>query len=43
MPTKRQTFVIDTDGTILDVIKSEIRFSKHGDQALARLRERAAH
>ncbi len=41
MPTKRVTFVIDTDATILDVVKSEIRFSKHADQALAVLRARA--
>ena len=38
MPTKRVTFVIGTDGVVLDVIKSEIRFSKHADQALATLR-----
>jgi peroxiredoxin Q/BCP len=41
MPTKRVTFVIDVDGSILDVIRSEIRFSKHGDEALATLRARA--
>jgi peroxiredoxin Q/BCP len=41
MPTKRVTFVIGTDGVILDVIKSEIRFSKHADQALATLRAAA--
>lgn len=40
MPTKRVTFVIDTDGTILDVIKAELRFAKHADQALATLRAR---
>ncbi len=40
MPTKRVTFVIDTDGTVLDVIKSEIRFSKHADQAIDTLRAR---
>ena len=41
MPTKRVTFVIDTDATILEVIRSEIRFSKHADQALDALRARA--
>jgi peroxiredoxin Q/BCP len=41
MPTKRVTFVIGTDGVVLDVIKSEIRFSKHADQALATLRSQA--
>jgi peroxiredoxin Q/BCP len=38
LPTKRVTFVIGTDGVILDVIKSEIRFSKHADRALDTLR-----
>lgn len=38
LPTKRVTFVIGTDGTILDIVKSEIRFAKHADQALATLR-----
>lgn len=37
-PTKRVTFVIDVDGIILDVIRSEIRFGRHADQALATLR-----
>jgi peroxiredoxin Q/BCP len=37
-PTKRVTFVIGTDGVILDVIKSEIRFSRHADRALETLR-----
>jgi peroxiredoxin Q/BCP len=41
MPTKRTTFVIDIDRTILAVIKSEIRFSKHADEALATLKARA--
>ena len=41
MATKRATFVIDTDGTILDVINSELRFAKHGDDALSTLRKRA--
>jgi peroxiredoxin Q/BCP len=38
MPTKRVTFVIGTDGVILEIIKSEIRFSKHADRALETLR-----
>ncbi len=38
MPTKRVTFVIGTDGVILEIIKSEIRFSKHADRALDTLR-----
>ncbi len=41
MPTKRVTFVIGTDGVILDVIKSEIRFSRHADRALDTLRSLA--
>jgi peroxiredoxin Q/BCP len=40
--TKRQTFVIDTDGRILDVIKSELRMNIHADKALAVLRSRKA-
>lgn len=40
-PTKRQTFVIDTDRRVLEVIKSEIRMSVHADRALAALRGRA--
>jgi peroxiredoxin Q/BCP len=39
--TKRQTFVIDTDGTVLEVIKSEFRMSVHADKALAVLRARS--
>ena len=38
--TKRQTFVIDTDGKVLEVIKSELRMSVHADKALAVLRAR---
>jgi peroxiredoxin Q/BCP len=38
--TKRQTFVIDTDRTVLEVIKSEVRMSVHADKALAALRAR---
>ncbi len=40
--TKRQTFVIDTDGKIVEVIKSELRMSVHADKALAVLRARKA-
>jgi len=38
--TKRHTFVIDTDRRILEVIKSELRFEKHADEALEVLRAR---
>ncbi|HYS38142.1 MAG TPA: peroxiredoxin [Pseudonocardiaceae bacterium] len=40
MLTRRQTFVIDTDRRVLDVIKSEVRMDTHADQALAALRAR---
>jgi len=39
-PNKRTTYVIDTDGTVLDVIKSELNMEKHADQALDILRQR---
>jgi peroxiredoxin Q/BCP len=42
LPTKRTTFVIDTDRRILDVISSEIRFSHHADRALEVLKARSA-
>lgn len=42
LPAKRQTFVIDTDMRILEVIKSEIRMTVHADKALEVLRARAA-
>jgi peroxiredoxin Q/BCP len=38
--TRRQTFVIDTDRKVLDVIKSELRMGVHADRALAALRAR---
>ncbi|GGS49975.1 MULTISPECIES: peroxiredoxin [Actinokineospora] len=38
--TKRKTFVIDTDHTVLGEIKSELRFNVHADQALEILRAR---
>lgn len=40
LPSKRQTFVIDTDRRVLAVIKSEIRMSVHADKALEILRSR---
>ena len=39
-PVKRSTFVIDTDRTVLSVIKSEVNMNKHADAALAVLRKR---
>ena len=39
-PVKRSTFVIDTDLTVLAVIKSEINMNKHADEALEVLRGR---
>ncbi|HVT75791.1 MAG TPA: peroxiredoxin [Acidimicrobiales bacterium] len=39
---KRVTFVIDTDRTILAVIKSETSMEKHADEALAALKARAS-
>ena len=41
-PTKRVTFVIDTDRRILARIASEVRMNTHADQALDVLRRRAA-
>ncbi|MBJ8345606.1 peroxiredoxin [Antrihabitans sp. YC2-6] len=34
VPTKRKTFVIDVDGTVLKVVSSELRGSIHANQAL---------
>jgi peroxiredoxin Q/BCP len=42
VPTKRQTFVIDTDRRVLAVIKSEVRMNVHADRALEALRARKA-
>ncbi|MFD9030669.1 peroxiredoxin [Streptomyces sp. NPDC059567] len=39
-PTKRVTFVIDTDRRILEVVRSELRMSAHADRALAALKTR---
>ncbi len=36
-PVKRATFVIDSDGTIQDVITSELNFTLHAEKALAAL------
>ncbi|MFE1292556.1 peroxiredoxin [Streptomyces sp. NPDC058751] len=38
-PTKRVTFVIGKDRTVLEVVRSELRMSVHADRALAALRE----
>ncbi|MEV7342064.1 peroxiredoxin [Streptomyces sp. NPDC093544] len=37
-PTKRVTFVIAPDRTVLEVVRSELRMSAHADRALAALR-----
>ncbi len=42
LPTRRWTFVIDRDGRIAEVIKSETRMAAHADRALAALRVIAA-
>jgi peroxiredoxin Q/BCP len=39
-PTKRVTFVIDEDRTVVEVVRSEVRMSAHADRALAALRAR---
>lgn len=39
-PSKRATFVIDTDQTLLAVINSELDMYGHADRALAALRAR---
>ncbi|MCU1461313.1 MAG: bcpB [Acidimicrobiales bacterium] len=41
-PVKRSTFVIDTDGTVLAVISSEVSMNTHADKALELLRQRSA-
>ena len=40
MPVKRTTFVIDTDGTVLEVISSEVNMDTHADTASRVLRGR---
>ncbi|MFJ4083112.1 peroxiredoxin [Streptomyces iakyrus] len=37
-PTKRTTFVIAQDRTVLDVVRSELRMNAHADRALTALR-----
>ena len=37
-PVQRSTFVINADGTIRDVIKSEVNMNTHADKALASLK-----
>jgi peroxiredoxin Q/BCP len=37
-PVKRATFVIGTDGKIIQVISSELRMNKHADEALIALK-----
>ena len=39
-PTKRSTFVIDTDRKVIGVISSEVNMNKHADAALAVLKDR---
>jgi thioredoxin-dependent peroxiredoxin len=41
LPTKRATFVIDTDRSVLGVITSELSMDSHADDALAILRNRS--
>ncbi|WP_340374049.1 peroxiredoxin [Streptomyces sp. SS7] len=38
MPTKRATFVIAQDRTVLEVVRSELRMNTHADRALDALR-----
>jgi peroxiredoxin Q/BCP len=40
LATKRHTFVIDTDRTVLAIIRSELRMAVHAEQALETLRNR---
>lgn len=42
MPTRRATFVIDTDRRVLEVVRSEVRMNVHADKALAALRKRTS-
>ncbi|MEU4877724.1 peroxiredoxin [Streptomyces sp. NPDC021608] len=39
-PTKRVTYVIGRDRTVLEVVRSELRMNTHADRALAVLRDR---
>ena len=38
-PTKRVTFVIAQDRTVLEIVRSELRMNTHADRALAALRK----
>ena len=40
LPSKRQTFVVDTDRTVLKTISSEMNMDVHADEALEVLRQR---
>jgi peroxiredoxin Q/BCP len=40
LKTRRKTFVIDTDRTVLDVVSSELKMAAHADEALQTLRAR---
>jgi peroxiredoxin Q/BCP len=42
LSTKRMTFVIDTDRTVLDVIHSERNMNEHADRALDAVKARSA-
>lgn len=39
-PTKRVTFVIAEDRTVLEIVRSELRMNTHADRALSALRTR---
>ncbi|MFC8869302.1 peroxiredoxin [Streptomyces sp. NPDC057148] len=41
-PTKRVTFVVGRNRTVLEVVRSELRMNTHADRALAALREHRA-
>ncbi|MER8056270.1 MULTISPECIES: peroxiredoxin [unclassified Streptomyces] len=41
-PTKRVTFVIAEDRTVLEIVRSELRMNTHADKALAALRAHRA-
>ncbi|WAX81580.1 peroxiredoxin [Streptomyces sp. KMM 9044] len=41
-PTKRVTFVIGQDRTVLEIVRSELRMNVHADRALAALRDHRA-
>lgn len=41
-PTKRATFVIAEDRTVLEVVRSELRMNTHADRALEALRAHRA-